>query len=143
MRQRNIMRNCYLLSKYRKPIGLLMFGALAGGVYVCVMTIMVSYFNRSIFFGSVVGYMFGFPISYLGNRHISYKSKNPIGREAFRFLMAQIVNLLLTSLAVQSICSMYSCRSYVAGLIGVICAPIISVILFECWVYRQFGGNVK
>jgi putative flippase GtrA len=126
-----------VLKKYRKLLGFVTFGGLAGGVYAAVLAISVDFLGWSVFIGSAVAYALAIPVSYFGNRWVTYRSRNVMAFEAFRFVVVQVINLVLTSAVVHVSMEQFALPTYAGILVAFLAAPVISLILFEVWVYRQ------
>ena len=126
-----------LLQRYRKPLGFLTFGALAGGTYAVVLVIAVDHLGMPMFLGSVLAFALAIPVSFLGNRWVTYRSRNMAGPELLRFIVVQVANLVITSAIVGFVTNRLALGTYVAVLVAFAAAPIVSFVLFEIWVYRQ------
>lgn len=126
-----------LLEKHRKLIGFTLFGCLSGSIYAVILVVSVDILGFPPFFGSVIAFALGVPVSYFGNRWVSYRSNNTLAPEALRFLIVQLISLMLTSALVHLMADRFTIPTYIAVIIAFIVAPIISLILFELWVYRR------
>lgn len=126
-----------LLEKYRKLLGFVTFGGLASLVYAVILIISVDILGIPTFIGSVVAFALAIPVSYLGNRWVTYRSNNVLASEAVRFIVVQLINLVLTSVVVHFVMEWFALPTYVGIVVAFLTAPIISFVLFEVWVYRQ------
>jgi putative flippase GtrA len=126
-----------LLEKYRKLLGFVTFGGLAGLVYAVILVMSVDILGIPTFIGSIIAFALAIPVSYLGNRWVTYRSNNVLASEAARFIVVQVINLVLTSAVVHFVMERFALPTYVGIAVAFLAAPIISFILFEMWVYRQ------
>lgn len=126
-----------LLEKNRKLLGFITFGGLAGLTYAVIMVISVDFLGVSTFIGSVIAFALAIPVSYFGNRWVTYRSKNMLAPEAIRFIIVQGINLVLTSGIVHFMVNWFVLPTYIGVIVAFVAAPAISFILFELWVYRQ------
>ena len=123
--------------RLRKLVGFGAFGALAGGVYALVLVLLAERAHLALFLASGLAYAAAIPVSYFGNRKVTYQSRNRLSGEAVRFLAAQLVNLVVTS-AVVHLATQYFSLSDREGIVtAFVAAPLVSLIMFELWVYRQ------
>ena len=122
---------------YRKILNFIFFGALAGITYTLVYYWLTLNSSLSVFLNSTVSYLIAMPISYCGNRWFTYQSKNKIEFESLRFIIVQILNILITSLLLHITNAIFYTSTVVQIILAFISAPIISFLLFEFWVYRQ------
>ncbi len=132
-----------LFEKYRKLLGFLAFGLLAGLTYAVALILSVSFFKIPTFVGSVIAFALAIPVSYLGNRWITYRSTNMLAPEAARFIVVQLINLVLTSVVVHFVIERFAMSAYVGIVVAFFTSPIISFVLFELWVYRQREARVS
>lgn len=126
-----------LLEKYRKLRGFITFGSLAGAVYAVIFVVSVDILGVPTFIGSVIAFTLAIPVSYLGNRWVTYRSNNVLASEAARFVTVQVTNLILTSAVVHFVMERFALPTCVGVVVAFLAAPIISFVLFEFWVYRQ------
>jgi putative flippase GtrA len=126
-----------LLEKYRKLLGFVTFGGLAGLVYAVILVMSVDILGIPTFIGSIIAFALAIPVSYLGNRWVTYRSNNVLASEAARFIVVQVINLVLISAVVHFVMERFALPTYVGIAVAFLAAPIISFILFEMWVYRQ------
>ena len=126
-----------LLKKYRKPLGFITFGGLAGLVYAVILIFSVDIIGVPTFIASVIAFTLAIPVSYFGNRWVTYRSSNVLASEAIRFIVVQAINLLLTSAVVYFMMNWLALPTYIGVIVAFLAAPIISFILFELRVYRQ------
>ncbi len=130
-----------LMEKYRKILGFITFGGLAGMVYAVILVASVDAFGLPIFLGSVIAFALAIPVSYFGNRWVTYRSNNMLASEVYRFLVVQTLNLVLTSVVVHFMIEWFGLPTYTGVIVAFIAAPVISFVLFELWVYRQRQGT--
>jgi putative flippase GtrA len=126
-----------MLKAPRKLVGFAFFGALAGATYAGALILLVERLRMPVFLASVLGFAIAIPVSYFGNRWVTYRSRNVMGPEALRFLVVQVGNLLITSLIVHFATGRFQLSSFAAVAVAFVAAPIVSFVLFELWVYRQ------
>lgn len=126
-----------LLARHRKVLGFVVSGTMAGGVYALVLVLVSNHLHIPVFFASLLAFCAAIPVSYFGNRWISYRSRNVIGAEMSRFIVVQVFNLLITSAMVHFAIQFFALSTYAGIVIAFIAAPIVSFVLFELWVYRQ------
>jgi putative flippase GtrA len=112
-------------------------GILAAVAYAIVMYVCVKRFELPIFWGSVFAFASGIPISYYGNRRLTYQSENDVPSEISRFFVAQFVNLLATSTVVAVATECLSLPLYGSVALSYVTAPCITFLLFEIWVYKE------
>lgn len=110
-------------------------------VYAIILVFSVDVLKLPSFFGSVIAFIIAIPVSYFGNRWVTYRSNNVLAPEAFRFLIVQAINLVLTSAVVHFMMEQFALPTYTGVIVAFIAAPIISFVLFELWVYRQRQGT--
>lgn len=130
-----------LLEKYRKILGFVTFGALAGMLYALILIVSIDLLEMPTFFGSVIAFVLAIPVSYFGNRWVTYRSNNVMASELSRFIVVQMINLVLTSAVVHFMMEHFALPTYVGIIVAFIAAPTISFVLFELWVYRQRQGD--
>jgi putative flippase GtrA len=113
------------------------FGLLAGAAYAVVFILLARNLGLPVFVASIVAFAVAIPVSYLGNRWVTYRSRNLPGPELVRFLTVQGVNIFVTSAIVQVATAYFDASTYVGVIVAFMAAPIVSLVLFEIWVYRQ------
>jgi putative flippase GtrA len=126
-----------ILKAPRKLVGFALFGALAGATYAVVLVVLVERLRMPVFLASALGFAIAIPVSYLGNRWVTYRSRNMMGPEALRFVVVQVGNLFITSLIVHVASGRFQLSPFAGVAVAFVAAPIVSFILFELWVYRQ------
>jgi len=126
-----------LLSRYRKILGFMTFGALAGATYAGVFMVAVDRARLPTFAASVLAFAVAIPVSYFGNRWVTYRSRNVVGPEVVRFVVVQVANLFITSAIVHFASERLALTPAAGVVVAFVAAPIVSFILFELWVYRQ------
>lgn len=131
-----------LLHRYRKILGFVGFGALAGATYALILVVGVDVLRAPTFLASSTAFALAIPVSYFGNRLVTYRSRNIVGPEFARFLVVQVANLLITSGIVHVVTERLSLPSYAGIAVAFVSAPVVSLILFELWVYRQRQGKL-
>lgn len=129
-----------LLKKNRKLLGFVTFGGLAGLTYAVILVISVDILRIPTFISSMIAFALAIPVSYFGNRWVTYRSKNVLASEAIRFIIVQGINLVLTSGIVHFMVKWFALPTYIGVIVAFVAAPAISFILFELWVYRQHQG---
>lgn len=126
-----------VMPPWRKVASFVVFGLLAGGVYAVLLILLTDKLKLPVFVASIVAFAIAIPVSYLGNRWVTYRSRNMPGPELVRFLTVQGANVFITSAIVQAATAYFNASTRVGILVAFIAAPIVSFILFEIWVYRQ------
>lgn len=121
----------------RKIVGFIVFGSLASTIYAVTFSCLTYQTRLPVFIYSIIYFLVATPISYLGNRWITYRSKNVLGPESLRFIAVQSSNLVMTSLLVHVISTIFPLSTIAKIAVAVIFAPIVSFILYEIWVYRE------
>jgi len=130
-----------LLRRYRKILGFMTFGALAGATYAGVFVLGVERVKLPTFGASVLAFAVAIPVSYFGNRWVTYRSRNVLGSEALRFIVVQVANLFITSAIVHFVGKRLGLSAGADVVVAFVAAPIVSFVLFELWVYRQRHGK--
>jgi putative flippase GtrA len=121
----------------RKVLGFLACGALAGATYASAFVVISDQFGMPPFFASVLAYMIAIPVSYFGNRWVTYRSRNMMAAEALRFMVVQVSNLFLTSAIAHLLSELVGFSPRATGVVvAFLVAPLVSFVLFEIWVYR-------
>lgn len=136
----NALWNALVTALGPRPFRVFFFagiGVISGLTYAAVLYATVKLFAFPVFLGSVAAFSTSIPISYFGNRLLTYKSLNPVPGEAARFFAVQVLNLCITSGVVHLVSASLHAPLYVGVFVAFICAPVVSFILFEYWVYRQ------
>ncbi|SEC60910.1 Putative flippase GtrA (transmembrane translocase of bactoprenol-linked glucose) [Rhizobiales bacterium GAS191] len=121
----------------RKYFTFAFFGGLSGVVYALVLMACVDHLKMQPLLGSIIAFSIAIPVSYFGHRLLTYRSRNVMPAEAARFVVAQIVNLVITSVVVHVTMKAFHLPTYGGGVVGIATAPLVSFVLFEQWVYRQ------
>lgn len=122
---------------YRKIVSFATFGVLAGAVYAVVYAWITQHLDLPVFLSALVAFLVATPISYFGNRWVTYRSRNVLGPESFRFLVVQVFNLVLTALIVHVASKLFRLSTMAEIIVAYVSAPIVSFVLYELWVYRQ------
>ena len=130
-----------LLRPYRKILGFITFGTLAGATYAGVFIVAVDRLEFSAFVASVLAFAIAIPVSYFGNRWVTYRSRNMVGPEVLRFVTVQVANLFITSAIVHLASARLALSARADVVVAFVAAPIVSFVLFEVWVYRQRHGK--
>ena len=122
---------------YRKILSFATFGVLAGAVYALIYVLLTGQFKAPVFLASLIAFLLATPVSYFGNRWVTYRSRNVLGPESARFLAVQGFNLVLTALVVHVASKLFTLSTMGEIIVAYVSAPIVSFILYELWVYRQ------
>jgi putative flippase GtrA len=122
---------------YRKILSFATFGVLAGAVYAVIYAWLARHLQLPVFVASLIAFLVATPISYFGNRWVTYRSRNVLGPESARFLAVQAFNLVLTSLIVHVATKLFALSTMAEIIVAYVSAPIVSFVLYELWVYRQ------
>jgi putative flippase GtrA len=121
----------------RKVLSFSIFGAMAGAVYAAVFYWATVRAAIPVFLGSLIAFLVATPISYFGNRLVTYKSRNVLGPESVRFVAVQSFNLVVTSLIVHVASKLFTLTTFTEIIVAFVAAPMVSFVLYELWVYRQ------
>ncbi|HEX2545414.1 MAG TPA: GtrA family protein [Ramlibacter sp.] len=122
---------------FRKILSFAAFGVLAGAVYAVVYAWLAMRFTLPVFVASLVAFIVAAPVSYFGNRRVTYRSQNLLGPESLRFLAVQAINVVTTAFVVHVASTLFALSTMAQVVVAYISAPIVSFILYELWVYRQ------
>lgn len=122
---------------YRKIFGFVASGALASGAYAVLYAWATLYAGMPVFFGSLFAFLLATPVSYFGNRWITYRSRNVMGPESLRFLTVQLINLVVTAFVVHAASKLFALTTTSQIVVACVSAPLVSLVLYELWVYRQ------
>lgn len=134
---RPMWRHPRAVSTFRRFSTFASIGVLAAMVYAAALYFAVKVEGASVFLGSCFAFACGIPVSYFGNRRLTYSSRNAVPMELTRFLVAQGGNLIFTSAIVATLSSRLALPLYLSTILAYGIAPIMTWILFEVWVYKK------
>jgi len=125
------------LFDYKKIIRFGFIGILSSATYALIFLALKNSYHLPIFSISAISFLAAIPISYFGNRWLTFKSYNKINAELPRFFGVQIINLICTSGLVDVVSNYFKLPTILEIMVAFIIAPIMSFILYEIWVYKQ------
>jgi putative flippase GtrA len=128
---------------FRKILSFATFGVLAGAVYALVYAWLAAHVWLPVFVASLLAFVVAMPISYFGNRRVTYRSRNMLGPESLRFLAVLAFNLVLTAFVVHVASSLFALSTMAQVIVAYVSAPVVSFILYELWVYRQRSASAR
>lgn len=131
------------MDKYLRFLRFGLVGLFCAAVYFGVLEISVKYWDFPVFWGSAAAFAAGIPVSYFGNRLITYKSTNKAPREFARFLTAQLINLVVTSSAVAFASHHFGLPLYMGAFLSFVLAPCVTFLMFEIWVYNPRNSSAN
>jgi len=125
------------LFDFRKIIRFGLVGLLSGAVYAIIFLLLKHKLEIPVFWASSLSFLISIPISYFGNRWLTYGSNNKIKTEALRFFGVQVINLLCTSSIIYILSIYFNLSTFWEIVTAYLVAPMLSFVLYEIWVYRQ------
>jgi putative flippase GtrA len=113
-----------------------MVGVASGLVYAGVTALLVSRLVAGPVHASLVGYVLSVPVSFLGHRGFSFRSRGRLTVEARRFLLGQALNLTVTALVMDRAKALHI--SYLWGIgATIVLIPIANFLLMHFWVFGR------
>jgi len=85
---------------------------------------------------SIIAYLVGFVVSYLGHRNITYRSRAFVGPELTRFFTMQTICLLLGNLSFWLVTIPLHLPVIAGGVALTIVSVGLSYVICEIWVFR-------
>ena len=114
-----------------------MVGALCSAIYASVAWTMFEYLGQSSSASSLCGYFVAIPVSYLGQKYFAFKSRGSIEHDLPRFLMLQLVNLLLAAAVMKFIVDILQ-MPFVLGTAAVIVViPLFTYVILSYGVFAD------
>jgi putative flippase GtrA len=113
-----------------------MVGVASGLVYAAVTTVLVSRLGAGPVHASLMGYVLSVPVSFLGHRGFSFRSRGHLTTEARRFLFSQALNLTVAALVMDRVKALHI--SYLWGIVAtIVLIPIANFLLMHFWVFGR------
>jgi putative flippase GtrA len=126
---------------WRKILSFALFGCAASATYAALFYWATVHAGMPVFAGSLFAFLLSTPVSYLGNRWVTYRSKNRMGTETLRYLAVQFFNMVVTASIVHAASKLFGLKTLTEIVVAIVTAPTVSFVLYELWVYRQHAGK--
>ena len=109
-------------------------GLANGAVFAATSALAVTQFEYSPVAASALGYLCSVPMSFVGHRSFTFRSKNAWKGEAGRFVLVHICSLSAAVLIMQVVTG--ARLPYYLGLVGaVLLIPLINFLVSHFWVF--------
>lgn len=113
-----------------------LIGALSTGVYASLTVICVEKFHLDSAISSALAYGFSVPVSYVGQRILTFQSKAKPINEMGKFILVHFFNFLLAAAIMSFVTRFY--ESYGLGIaVTSVLVPIFSYILMRTIVFTE------
>jgi putative flippase GtrA len=133
------MSNAHLSAPARQLLRLIRFGcigALASAVYAVGVVALVDGLGLAATVSSALAYLIAVPVSFLGQKHVTFGSGGEVRRELPRFLAVQVVNLAAAALIMQLVTGALG-MSHLIGMLAVIAViPALTYVLLSILVFE-------
>lgn len=111
-------------------------GAASSLLFTVVATSVTWAFGIEAIMASVVGYLVCIPVNFLLNRHYSFRSRNRVAGDAFRYSVLHLFNIMLTMFIVYAGVNHFRMHYSVAFVVVSLLVPVSSFIILNLWVFR-------
>jgi putative flippase GtrA len=114
-------------------------GVASGLSYAAATALLVSGLRAGPVHASLVGYVLSVPVSFLGHRGFSFRSRGHLSTEARRFLVSQALNLSVAALVMDRAKALHV--SYLWGVgATIVLIPIANFLMMHFWVFGREDG---
>lgn len=115
-------------------------GGLASAIYALVTLVCVDRFEASGTVASIIGYLVAIPVSFLGQKLWTFKSKGSVSRELPRFLTVQGANLVLAAAVMAVVKDILGFDRMVGIVAVVLIIPTLTYLVLSRRVFTARGG---
>ena len=115
-------------------------GVLNGLLFTLITALLVEHAGVEPTRAGVIAYGVSALAGFLGHRHISFRSSGNRWKQASRFLVIQLTNVMLTSFALYSAVWRLHISFYCGVVAALILAPLMNFIVAHFWVFRESNG---
>ena len=85
---------------------------------------------------NLIAYLACMALSYIGHRKVTFRSKNQIRNEAWRFVITNLVNLLASTMLLMAVERIGFSR-YMATALSALMIMASSFVMMQIWVFRD------
>ncbi|MFZ1814793.1 MAG: GtrA family protein [Rhizobiaceae bacterium] len=110
-------------------------GGVASGVYAIVAYVCVSHAELSGTIASVIAYAIAIPVSFLGQKFWTFRSRGAIRQELSKFLMLQIGNLVAAAMVMGVLTDALSLDPVIGIMVVVIVIPILTYVVLSTRIF--------
>jgi putative flippase GtrA len=110
-------------------------GVIAAMVYVLAVVTLVSGLGVPPIGAAVLGYLIALPVSFMGHRAFTFRSKATMVPELARFTVMHLVNMMVSLGAMAWAVNLLGLEYWVGILAAVAIVPLASYITSDLWVF--------
>jgi putative flippase GtrA len=112
-------------------------GVAATVVYLVVSNLVISLDVVAPSVGSVVGYVAGIAVSFLGQSRMTFRVERNTWGQAVRFIVLSAVGLLFSYLSVEFAQSYFKVHPFWGTVATCLFIPLFSFVVMKFWVFRE------
>ena len=118
-------------------------GAAATVVYALAVVVFVSGLGVDPNAAAVLGYLTALPVSFIGHRRFTFRSKATMTPELMRFTVMHFVNMMVSLGGMAWAVDLLGLDYWVGILVAVVIVPLASYITADLWVFvdRKVSGK--
>ena len=120
-----------------KALRFAIIGSLNSFIFASVTALLVSMLWVAPVPASIVGYCVSVPISFLGHRQFSFRSRGHWPVEASRFVLVQLVSIAATAGSMYLAVDHFAAAYYWGMVAAVILVPVLNFALANLWVFGK------
>ena len=112
-------------------------GALATVTYLIVANMLLKFSSIQPEWASVIAYLVGMVVSYLGQSKVTFETKAARSRQMIKFAILSLMGLAMSYLVVRYFSGAYPEYSSVATVLVAIAVPFLSFFVMTFWVFIE------
>ena len=110
-------------------------GLLSSAIYLTSVYFLVSKNNIDHKLASVLGYCAAIPVNFVFNRHFSFRSKGPIGRELVGFVTTHFVGMAFTYGMMALFVDRFRVSYLLIAAFTILALPVLNFFILNLWVF--------
>jgi len=112
-------------------------GATSAITYFAAVVLLVEVFYYEPVNASIFGYAISLPVSFLGQKILTFRSKGNIIGEVNRFIVTHTIGVITMYSTMWLAFNILELPFWVGTVLGTMLVPLLSYVLFNFWVFKN------